>query len=243
MSSILKALRKIGEEQRVDQDAAPDLRLDQGLAPVESKPFLPLLTGIALGAVIVGLFFLWVQNDAVPIANVEPLATTTPVVSVEKMTADLDAPANVLAEDKASDQSFESLSESLMIPVVTVSPEPEIVVEVIKAEPLAKPLVRKQSTPPVTSLASKPAALKPAPSLVVEIKTPEANEVELPEGVSLLVTEIFHQQDSANSMAVVNDLPVMIGSYVDSAVVTEIRPDSVLFRIDAKSFAVDVSKP
>jgi hypothetical protein len=65
----------------------------------------------------------------------------------------------------------------------------------------------------------------------------------LPDGISLLVSEIFYQQDSANSMAVVNDLPVMVGSQVDSAVVAEILPDSVVFKIGDKTYAVDQSNP
>ena len=65
---------------------------------------------------------------------------------------------------------------------------------------------------------------------------------ELPDGISLLVTEIFFQKDSDNSMAVVNDLPVMIGTYVDSAVVTEIRPDRVLFKLGGKTYTVTVPR-
>lgn len=243
MSSILKALRKVGEEKRVDQHAAPDLRLDQGLTLAESKPFLPLLTGIALGAVIVGLFFLWVQKDAEPVAKVVPLTSTAQVVSVEKKAVDLAVPANILTEEKTSDKSFEDLAESTKVPVVAVASEPKVVLENIKIESLAKSPVNKPQPPSVASLASKTATTKQAPSIVVATKALVAKEAELPEGVSLLVTEIFHQQDNANSMAVVNDLPVMIGSHVDSAVVTEIRPDSVLFNIDGKSFAVAVSKP
>jgi general secretion pathway protein B len=243
MSSILKALRKVGEEKRVDQHAAPDLRLDQGLTPVESKPFLPLLTGIALGAVIVGLFFLWVQKDAEPVAKVAPLTATAQVVSVEKKTVDLAAPAKLLSKDKASDQSFKDLSESIKVPVVVVSPESGKAIENIKVESFPKSPATKPQPPYVASLASKPATIKQAPSIVVATKAPVVEATELPEGVALLVTEIFHQDDSANSMAVVNDLPVMVGTYVDSAVVAEIRLDSVLFNVDGKSFAVAVSKP
>ncbi|MGK2905326.1 MAG: AMIN domain-containing protein [Desulfuromonadales bacterium] len=65
----------------------------------------------------------------------------------------------------------------------------------------------------------------------------------LPDGISLQVSEIFYQQDSASSMAVVNDLPVMVGSQVDSAVVTEIRPDSVVFAIGDRTYVVDQSNP
>lgn len=243
MSSILKALRKVGEEKRVDQHAAPDLRLDQGLTHVEPKPFLPLLTGIALGAVFVGLFFLWVQKDAEPVAKVNPSAETSPVVSAERKTVDLDAPAKIPSEDKTSDQSLKDLSESIKIPVVVLSPEVDIVAEDIKVEPLPKSAIKKQQQPPVASLAREPAAVTQAPAIATATKTPAVEETALPEGVSLLVTEIFHQQDNANSMAVVNDLPVMIGSHIDSAVITEIRADAVLFKIADKTYVAPIASP
>ena len=77
-------------------------------------------------------------------------------------------------------------------------------------------------------------------ALPVAIVAPTAPTVstELPEGVSLLVTEIFFQGDSTNSMAVVNDLPVMIGTQVDAATVIEIHPDRVLFKLDGKTYTV-----
>ena len=63
MSSILKALRKIEEEKRVANHAAPDLRMDQGNPGQKPRPYLPLAAGIALGAVCVSLFSLWLSSD------------------------------------------------------------------------------------------------------------------------------------------------------------------------------------
>ncbi len=57
------------------------------------------------------------------------------------------------------------------------------------------------------------------------------------------MSEIFHQKDNANSMAVVNDLPVMLGTYVDSALVKAINKDSVEFEFNGNSFLVPVSEP
>jgi hypothetical protein len=56
----------------------------------------------------------------------------------------------------------------------------------------------------------------------------------------LRVTEIFPGTGSAR-MAMVNGLPVMAGTWVDNALVREIRDDQVLFDIDGKSVAVPVS--
>jgi general secretion pathway protein B len=83
------------------------------------------------------------------------------------------------------------------------------------------------------------------PVAPVEIVAQQELPVEtlaLPDGIRLSVTEIFYQ-DAVNSMAVVNDLPVMVGSHVDAAVVTEILTDRVLFEIDGKVYSVSVPHP
>ncbi len=77
------------------------------------------------------------------------------------------------------------------------------------------------------------ARLAEADSIAVNIKP-------LPEGVHLKVSETFYHEDPANSMAVVNDLPVMIGTFVDSAMVLEIHSDKVVFKIDDTLYDVPV---
>ena len=79
--------------------------------------------------------------------------------------------------------------------------------------------------------------LKLSSSNSVETKTPS----QLPPGVSLFVSEIYFQEDYVNSMAVVNDLPVMVGTHVDQAVVDKILPDRVLFQINGNLYSVLLS--
>lgn len=74
------------------------------------------------------------------------------------------------------------------------------------------------------------------------MQAPAQQAAQLPAGTRLLVSEIYYQGD-LDSMAVVNDLPVMVGSHIDSALVTEIQVDRVLFDIDGKVFAVSLQKP
>lgn len=63
----------------------------------------------------------------------------------------------------------------------------------------------------------------------------------LPEGVRLKVSETFYHEDPANGMAVVNDLPVMIGTFVDSAMVLEIHANKVVFSIDDDTYDIPVT--
>ncbi len=240
MSSILKALRRVGEEKRVDRHAAPDLRLDQGQAPVESKPLLPLLTGIALGAVIVGLLSLWAFKDTNQIAKVQPAAEAKKVETISEKVI-TSSPANQPELDNRSETNLKELAESSRVSVVTLQPEPITATEGVISTRLRPPVnIQKADEPPI--LANVPSPPVQAPLLPV-VANVVLEHTELPDSVSLAVTEIFYQEDSANSMAVVNDLPVMIGTHFDSASVEEIRPDGVLFKIADKSYFVTVPNP
>lgn len=80
------------------------------------------------------------------------------------------------------------------------------------------------------------------PSGVGVVQTPFPKAAQLPAGIHLQVSEIYYQGD-LNSMAVVNDLPVMVGSHIESALVTEIQADRVLFEIDGEVFPVSPPQP
>jgi general secretion pathway protein B len=217
MSSILKALRKIEEEKRVAQHAAPDLRVDQGLSRSRSMQFLPLLSGIALGAIVVGLFTLWLPR------------TDTPVTKDDAVT-----------------------NSSEVLPLVELgkgSPAPDPVAQVAEALPVRKALPEVSRTNPLADNRAESSRIlsanmppEPMPATVVAVPEKAVSSA-LPEGVSLTVSEIILHEDKASSVAVINDLPVMVGTYVDSAIVTEIRQDSVLFSIEDKIYTVAISSP
>ncbi|MCK4508097.1 MAG: hypothetical protein KAU27_06140 [Desulfuromonadales bacterium] len=258
MSSILKALRKIGEEKRVDQHAAPDLRLDQGLTPVKSKPYLPLLIGIALGAVVIAPLFLLASKESAPFAKdhpvvkippvskAQPVATPVETVFVETKVVASVATVSVSPQAKIADQSRKSPTDATKTSVVSLQQEPVTIPErdkKVTSKPFSMAPEKIQSVAkiPMTVEKTSEPIQKPVKIAVVEAAL-TASSV-LPEGVSLVVTEIYHNEDSANSMAVVNDLPVMLGTHVDSAIVVAIRPDSVLFKIDENSYVVTPSNP
>lgn len=215
MSSILKAIRKVEEEKRAASHSAPDLRSDQGASVHVKKSLGPLLTGMMLGAVCVGLFLFATsgQEEAVPTV-VNPPEDNVVVSSPEP------APAKTVIET---------------IPVVTLPPEP---VEV----KTSTPPVKKAAVAPVKKVVKKTAQKQPS-TVEPEAKKPlpvaiQPKPLALPANINLKVAEIFYQEDPANRMAVVNDLPVMAGTPVDGALVQEIRPDHVIFRIDGKDYSV-----
>lgn len=367
MSSILKSLRKIEEEQRAARQAAPDLMHDHGLAPVKSRPFLPLITGIILGAVVVAGWGLWSSRETAPSVMTQSLPkaeeTATAAIQVRGIASSGQAGESVDSEPGA-DAPKKDLSGQLpgqpalssRVSTVTLSPQEVTVAgnqNAAKAKPVANESVNKVSLPQTVQVAkntnllrnirlsagravvetegklgkfhyftlgdpprlvvdlygSKPAFMErsfsidggfnllrvgisddktrlvfdasenllpyyhveghaadilvswgdvaPVPLKVgtaaattksiakaaVTVNAMADKASVLPDGISLHVSEIFFQQDSANSMAVVNDLPVMVGSQVDSAVVAEILPDSVVFAIGDRTYAIDRSNP
>jgi len=256
MSSILKALRKIEEEKRVASHAAPDLRMDQGLAEPKPRPLLPLIAGVALGSVCVGLFFLWTSSDFTEVASQpqrQPQADAQ-VVVVESNQAE--QPVIVLEEKSPvtplSASPVPVVREKTPEKVVETSKIPEIILpaEAVPAF-LTTPEPVKTLEPPIAfeAQAKTPKVVKEAPKESMTSTRPSKPESlpvkarPLPVGASLKVTEVFYQDDPANSMAVVNDLPVMIGTFVDSAVVLEIRSDKVVFKIGDDSYDVPVTPP
>lgn len=258
MTSILKALRKIEEEKRTDKHAAPDLMSDQGSAPAKSKPFKPLLAGVVLGALIVGLFFLWSSREVAPVLQAQSASKTEDFATVASQAQ---ASASATQAQKATDsastpdfyqkqalsgQSLKNLAESSKVSVATLPPEPVSVNENRKAStsvPVAMTLVKKVPLAENAETANNPLSLNLDSKTAVTVNALSKNPSGLPEGISLLVSEIYFQDDSDNSMAVVNDLPVMVGTHLDAAVVAEIRPDSVLFEIGDLTYVVKRSGP
>ncbi len=266
MSSILKALRKIEEEKRVASHSAPDLRLDQGNSARKGRPFLPLVAGIVLGAVCVGLVSLWSSSETPTVVTLpmqQPIA-----VGVENKQAD---PLPLMTEENKVAAPVVSPVASLAVPVqeqtaapaVEVVEIPEVIMPVETVPVLSEmTVISEQSEPPkqqpgiVSERKSSPEVIAPKIVATTATEAPKAELTEtraptldavavipatLPEGVHLKVSETFYPEDPANSMAVVNDLPVMIGTFVDSAMVLEIHPNKVVFRIDDDSYDVPVT--
>lgn len=266
MSSILKALRKIEEEKRVASHSAPDLRMDQGHSARKGWPFLPLVAGIVLGAVCVGLFSFWPSSETTTVVTL-PMRQPS-VAGVESRQADQPP---VMVEGKKVFVPVESpdvpVKEPIAAPVTEVIKVREVI---MPAEAVAVISEQSETQKQQTGIVSEP---KPSPEVVapeimattatrapaVDLSASKAPTVDLPaskaptvdpgvvkpktlpEGAHLKVSEIFYHDDPANSMAVVNDLPVMIGTFVDSAKVLEIHSDKVVFQIDDSTYDVPVT--
>ena len=235
MSSIVKALRKLEEEKRRGKLESPDLRVDQGQSAPVGKSILPVVAGIVCGAAIVGLFFLWPaghvrKRDAL---QSDSTASVTPVVTPQLATVAPPVP-----------ETAEALQDR------SVPAKPETPVTDAVSKPAAMPVMRAPNSVTATSsgprrestgLVAPDTAAPVEPAMTVVQNSVPGESMALPESINLVVTEIFYQ-GGVNSMAVVNDLPVMVGSHIDSAVVTAIHVDRVLFEINGKVYPVPAAQ-
>ena len=171
MSSILKALRKLEEEKRGGKLEAPDLRVDQGQSTTVRKSLLPLVVGVVLGALIVGLIFFWPtvtpqKPDIVQSVNPTALSPIIepPVASPEVATDPPPAP-----------QTAKPLQAT------TTLAKPEASVAPVVSEPVVSRPVRM--TPAPADIAEPVAPVE----VVAQQELPQETEA-LPDGIRLNVT-------------------------------------------------------
>ena len=239
MSSILKALRKLEEEKRGGKLEAPDLRVDQGRPDAAGRTFVPLAIGTVSGIVLVGLFFLWStgpqqKRDLVPSATRMPAAPVNlPAQPSPQAVVELPVAA---APSKTLPRTSAPASVDPETPLATAAAVTQPVMPQVKPASGSATISQSKNHEPAG------AAVTAQQSGIVVQQELSPDSAKLPAGISLLVSEIFYLDD-ANSMAVVNDLPVMIGSHVDSAVVTAIHADRVLFEIDGNAYTVSFPQP
>jgi hypothetical protein len=252
MSSILKALRKLEEEKRQAGHSAANFSVDQGLAAKQTGPLLPLFAGIVLGAIMVGMFLLW-QSGA-PISsqgNLPDAKLDGKVVG----SGETQAAEHKKSRENLSEPNQETLQNDVHeMPIeqqfgkaIGNEPVPEVV---LPPETIASGVIQYKS--PLPAKAAIPSVKAEERSVAVPDQGPLASRSvpgpvnsstspRLPDGISLRVSEIYYRDDGASSMAVINDLPVMIGSHVDAAEIKDIRPDSVLVTIEGKVYPVPLT--
>jgi hypothetical protein len=230
MSSILKAIRKIEDEKRSGDNKSPDLMVDHGQSSNNNKfaSLLLLLSGVLLGGVVVGFMAWGMLGDN------------------EHGLANQNQPRLVKRPDRAPNENKANRSTSTVVDnAATKGPSIEQRVVIsdkrnasqIKTEVVAKVPVQSQvskienSSVKKTTIAAK--ALKPGNDVLAT----------LPAGITLAVSEIYYSDQGPDSMAVVNDLPVMVGTYVGSAIVAEIGKDHVVFKLSESLYKVPLTQP
>ncbi len=260
MSSILKALKKI-EDEKSSQGLSVDNKGAAPTVKGKRGSFMLLFAGALIGSLLVVLIFLLSHNSfvVVPKQAAEPrseqLADNAEAQEppVFKPVADLPQKKETVAE-----KTSPSLKDFQPVVQHQKSTLPEPSKKVVRSEKFA-PAKDKQlsgdesSTSNVSSEALKnerqviakeegrsllkETSEQVVPTVIVgsgtvsrpgDLKT----EPQLAPKLTFQVTEIFYSQEDGGSMAIVNDLPVMEGTWIDGVLLKEIQPDQVIFEVE-----------
>ena len=216
MSSILKALKKLEQEKVRRGDLAVDLALDihRGARRQRYPWLLPAsLVILVLGCVVAAVWLLhspaaeWIAAGARPPVPVSPLLPRAPLPPHPVSVND---PETVAANPQAPSQPLADA-----------------------AAPATQTARRRNDRPqrPAQSPGRRtPSPSRPAPGTAA-LAPPGAVG---PGSPGLQLSGIVWQQDPAARMAIIDDLPVMVGTEISGAKVLEILPDRVVLTANGK---------
>lgn len=221
MSSILKALRRLEEEKSARREGNMDLARDILRLPGRrrhARPswFLPAggVSAIVLAAVAA---FALLRTPEAPPPAIRGAAPVAPQVSIPAPPPAPDAPVPVKASKPAA-------PAALPAGMLRHLPAEEAVVEERIDDPGLPSAAKIRASAP-----KRPAAksLPPLPPLPPRPADRSAAAAAKPERPALRLSGIVYQDDPEGRVAVVNDLPVMKGTSIEGATVTDILPDRV----------------
>lgn len=229
MSSILKALKKLEDEKtsrfpdslNIDSDILKSSHESRKMSPFTALLLLLLVFGGGAGAA----YFIMKGNTKQPVA-----AAPQPITVVTA------APSSPVAPQTAK-PTAPSAAKPVSAPV---QKKPSAVTA-------QKPQLKKAA-----AVAAKHSVAKPSPARSTAQQSnkplPAADngaKNELPVSATmptLRVNGIAFQNNSADSMAIINGIPVSNGSTVEGATVEEIRRDRVVFQRSGEKFEVKLGQ-
>lgn len=235
MSSILKALKKLEEEQAGRPVSSPAGSGGQFMATARAgrRSVLLLVVGVGAGLLLAGGLYTLLGERSVT----SPATSSLPLVQKPADYSGTVAPATDPAVSKAAPAGPERAAPAVT-PAITATPR-EAIKRPVETEPVkAGQAVVAAPTPVVAKIRAE------VRSDTVEQVQVERREIPAPgqqwAASHLIVSDILTDADGGR-MAIVNDLPVMEGTVVEGAMAREILPDRVLFVIDGKSVVVPLS--
>lgn len=224
MSSILKALKKLEQEK---SGRFPDsLKIDSDILRTadSSRRFSPLILSLLLmlvfgGGAAVAVFFMKEKTAPQETTAVSPVQTVERVISLPPpaRTVPETLPAEIVVAPARRDTAGDLPRKRPKSPAVTgkaVNNSVNTTIRTAVAERAAKPAE------------SNGTAFLPAPPAVPALR----------------VTGIAFQNSPADSMAIVNGMPVSSGSVIEGITVVEVRKDRVLFQRNGDKFEIQLGQ-
>lgn len=222
MSSILKALKKLEHEKTARSPLSLKIDTDILRTVDSSRSFSPYS---------LALLFLLVFGGGAAVAFY--------------FARDAKAPRDTVAAPPAP--AAKALQAKVPPPVITPETLPaEIVVVPAGKGPSVEAPRTKQIKPPAAGKAAKAVDRVPAKEAAAGVSELQSGSDEAAMGAvpaaaavpSLRVNGIAFQNSSADSMAIVNGMPVSSGSIIEGTAVEEIRKDRVLFQRNGEKFEI-----
>jgi len=219
VSSILKALKKL-EEEKVRRGERPvDLAVDihRGGRRHRPSPLVPIVW-VLLGVGLAGVAT-WLLRGPGP--------EKIPAAALSQPPASLQAPqASLPAAPVAPDMPMIDTPSAPVPPTSRAAPEPKPAAAGVRK---AVPAASAGSKVPVDSQRHSRTHAPEARDSGREAKAPAGTD---PSGLQL--TGIVWQKDPASRMAIINDLPVMVGTDIEGVKVIEIHPNRVVVSAHGK---------
>lgn len=250
MSSILKALKRLEEEKATREggqvDIARDILLGEGGEQARrgaSLLWFGLVAGIAVVAISLSWWVLGSDSrsarkgetqkaaQAVGPSHLTGQAGTEPALQprvVEKTRLESGVPVQVQTAPVHSPPRPVTASK----PAQNSLAGPNPYVKEDSGQPVSTELSKEGSIPDSRQESTSEAAMS------VEIQTVTASSPPDSTRPNLLVSGIIYQENAADCLAVVNDLPVMQGTVIDGFTISAIERDRVWFSRDNERFSV-----
>ena len=228
MSSILKALKKLEDDKATRR--SDELRIDAEILRPDIHPKFTstgvILTYLLLLAGGSGATYMYMKHGKAP----EPGISKSPVISRQSQPTVSDA-SNIKTEQPPAAVVIVPANQNKTKKKETPEPhQPPMSIRTAPEAVITKP-VRLLVAPKPVDVTKAPQAKPPRPS-ATDFKSMPA----------IRVNGIAFQDRSADSMAIINGVPVTNGSVIDGVKIEEINKNKVIFSYNGERFEIQLGQ-
>lgn len=219
MSSILKALKKLEDEKT--SRVTDTLKIDSDI--LKSSPEFRKTSPLTLLLVLLLMFGGGAAAAFFIMRGAPPQSVTASAVPRTETVIAQNPPASPVIPHESRPV------EPVTIPAAPVQNKTAVAAQKLPPRKVSAVIVKQTASPPSVNSHEKP--VQAGKSLQSEPPAPA-------QPPTLRVNGIAFQNSSADSMAIVNGMPVSSGSTIEGATVEEIRRDRVVFQRNGEKFEI-----
>lgn len=229
MSSILKALKKVEDDKST---LKPDeLKIDAEILRSDTSSGIPstvvLILSFLLLAAGSGATYMYMKKDSVATEKQTTFKTTPAVISASNPEKQLPANTTSIESNKTTSIKTERVTSNVDIVPASEHKKNKVTIQM---KPTQKPMQ--------AVIKELQKSVEPVKETVVKHPT-QMNTKTAP---TLRVNGIAFQSNSADSMAIINGIPVGMGGVIDGATVEKIFNDKVIFKVNDDKFEIKLGQ-